>query len=72
MMHRFRQLLFLPNCINHVKTHLDTIASMVVARFWKTGNTVIAIAKDLDPQAFVVLKIETLLGNMSKCWQGKF
>ena len=42
--------------VDHVEPHLDRVASMVPASFWQAGDAVVAVAKDLDSQAAVVLQ----------------
>ena len=45
----------LRDSIYHVKSHLNGIPSMITARFWQTWYTVVAVSKDLNPKAVVLL-----------------
>ena len=42
--------------VDHVEPHLDRVARVVPARLWQAGDAVVAVAKDLDSQAAVVLQ----------------
>ena len=42
--------------VDHVEPHLDRVARVVSARLWQAGDAVVAVAKDLDSQATVVLQ----------------
>lgn len=45
----------LRNCLNHSQAHHDGAGRMVITVIWKATNTVIAVAKNLDPQLVVFL-----------------
>ena len=41
--------------IDHVQTHLDSVTSVVPAGLREAGDTVVAVAQDLDTETLVVL-----------------
>ncbi len=42
--------------VNHVQSHLDGVLGVVVARVGQAAHAVVAVAQDLDAQAFVILR----------------
>ena len=42
--------------VDHVEPHLDRVPRVVSASFWQARDAVVAVAKDLDSQAAVVLQ----------------
>ena len=48
----------LRNGIDHVKTHLDSVTSVVSVWLREPGHTVVAVPEDLDTKTFVVLNMK--------------
>lgn len=46
---------YLLDCLHHGETHVNTECAMILRLDWRTGDTVIAVAQDLNPQLVVLL-----------------
>ena len=41
-------------CIDHIQSHLYATVSMIGPQFWKSGNAIIAVSKELYPEAVML------------------
>lgn len=51
----FEQTVSLRNGIDHIESHFHGALGMILSRFWQAGNAVVAVTKDFNSQAMVVL-----------------
>ena len=50
------KLINLRYCIDHVKSHLHSVTSVIPVRFRQTRHAVVAVTENFDTQTFVILK----------------
>ena len=51
--------------IDHVQPHLYSVTSVVSARLWQAGDTVVTVAQDLDTETLVVLTANSQQSTIS-------
>jgi peptidyl-tRNA hydrolase len=48
----------LRNRVNHIQSHLDATVGVVGTWLWQSGDAVVAVAQDFNPQAVIILQIK--------------
>jgi hypothetical protein len=50
----------LRNSVNHIQSHLDATVGVVGAWLWQSGDAVVAVAQDFNPQAVIILQKKSI------------
>jgi len=55
MVYQIYQYRYSRNGIDHIEAHFHGAFGVILSRFWQSGDTIITVAQDFNPQTVVVL-----------------